>query len=114
MLATISRGPSGARSGSQTYSPDFSVAVSGETCTPSVKISAETIECPKISKFVTRAINKENELFMIADERVSYPPDDLDRPWLSTSFFAIRLCLWCHESARVRLTLSAERSVSAT
>ncbi len=68
MLATISKGPSGARSGSQTYSPGFSVMVSGETSTPSVKISAETIECPKISKFVTRALNKENEVFMIADE----------------------------------------------
>jgi hypothetical protein len=42
--------------------------VSGETSIPSVKISAETIECPKTTKFVTRALNKENEAFMIADE----------------------------------------------
>src|SRR5882724_4427222 len=42
VLATIRRGPSGARSGSQTYSPGFSVKVSGDTRTPSVKVSPET------------------------------------------------------------------------
>jgi hypothetical protein len=31
MLATIKSGPSGARSGSQTYSPDFRVTVSGNS-----------------------------------------------------------------------------------
>jgi hypothetical protein len=39
-LATIKSGPSGARSGSQTYSPGFSVSVPGETRMPSVKLSA--------------------------------------------------------------------------
>jgi hypothetical protein len=39
MLATIETGASGARSGSQTYSPGLSVTVYGETRTPSVKVS---------------------------------------------------------------------------
>src|SRR6266567_1045090 len=54
VLATISSGPSGARSGSQTYSPVFSVAVSGDTRTPSVKVSADTVTCSRTSRPAAR------------------------------------------------------------
>src|SRR5437773_8451471 len=47
VLATISKGPSGARSGSQTYWPGFSVTASGDTRMPSVKVSEDTGEWPK-------------------------------------------------------------------
>jgi hypothetical protein len=68
MLAIISRGPSGARSGSQTYWPGFSVTVSGETCMPSVKISAETMKHRRISKLLATARNEENKDFMVVNQ----------------------------------------------
>src|SRR5438552_8231837 len=54
VLATISKGPSGARSGSQTYSPVFSVTVSGETRTPSVKVSADRVDDSRTSRAAAR------------------------------------------------------------
>src|SRR5436190_18839092 len=63
MLATIKSGPSGARSGSQTYWPGFRVTVSGETRTPSVKVSAEMRPRSRTIRPATIAIN-ENKDFM--------------------------------------------------
>src|SRR5438046_4380898 len=54
VLATISKGPSGARSGSQTYSPVFSVTVSGDTRTPSVKVSADRMYGLRTSRAAAR------------------------------------------------------------
>src|SRR5438128_11927105 len=54
VLATISKGPSGARSGSQTYSPVFSVTVSGETRPPSVKVSADPVNGLRTSRAAAR------------------------------------------------------------
>src|SRR4029450_11176183 len=65
VLATISKGPSGARSGSQTYSPGFRVAVSGETRTPSVNFSADKVNSPSTSRAVARIRNEEDEDFIV-------------------------------------------------
>ena len=67
MLATISNGPSGARSGSQTYSPGFNVTVSGETRTPSVKISAQTRARSRMKKVVATARHKESKDFIVVN-----------------------------------------------
>src|SRR6476469_6597116 len=64
MLATIKSGPSGARSGSQTYWPGFKLTVSGETRTPSVKVSANTNEHTRTNNPVRMAIDDENKDFM--------------------------------------------------
>src|SRR6266536_4519225 len=65
VLATINKGPSGARSGSQTYSPVFSFTVSGDTRTPAVKVSADAINGSRISRAATRMRNEESEDFMV-------------------------------------------------
>src|SRR2546427_8726373 len=65
MLATMSRGPSGARSGSHTYSPGFRATVSGGTRTPSVKISAETIKRERRSELLRTLRKNANEKFML-------------------------------------------------
>src|SRR5436309_10581850 len=65
VLATISKGPSGARSGSQTYSPVFSVTVSGETRTPSVKVSADLVNGLRTSRAAARIRNENNDDFIV-------------------------------------------------
>src|SRR5439155_22986674 len=65
VLATISRGPSGARSGSQTYSPTFSVTVSGDTRTPSVKVSADPVNGLRTSRAAARIRNENNDDFIV-------------------------------------------------
>src|SRR4030095_8865445 len=65
VLATISKGPSGARSGSQTYSPGFSLSVSGDTRTPSVNFSADKVNSPDTSRAAARIRNEENEDFIV-------------------------------------------------
>src|SRR5437867_12284274 len=74
MLATIKSGPSGARSGSQTYSPGLSVTVSGATRTPSVNDSAEIKSRPRTNKARTMAVN-ENKDFMTVNVQLTSPPD---------------------------------------
>src|SRR6266498_3861815 len=64
VLATINKGPSGARSGSQTYSPTFSVTVSGDTRTPSVKISPGAANEPRITSAAARMRNEETGDFI--------------------------------------------------
>src|SRR6266513_1247173 len=63
VLATISKGPSGARSGSQTYSPVFSLTVSGDTRTPSVKVSADPVNSSRTSRAAAR--HKDNDDFIV-------------------------------------------------
>src|SRR5438067_101315 len=66
VLATISKGPSGARSGSQTYSPVFSVTVSGETRTPSVKVSADPVNGLRTSRAARiRMRHDDNDDFIV-------------------------------------------------
>src|SRR5438874_11987846 len=65
VLATISNGPSGARSGSQTYSPVFSVTVSGETRRPTVKVSADPVNGLRTSSAAVRIRNENNEDFIV-------------------------------------------------
>src|SRR6266513_5294563 len=65
VLATISSGPSGARSGSQTYSPVFSFAVSGDTRTPSVKVSADPVNGLRTSRAAARTRNENNDDFIV-------------------------------------------------
>src|SRR4029077_7635100 len=64
MLATIKSGPSGARSGSQTYWPGFRLTVSGETRVPSVKVSANMNDQARTNNPVRMAIDDENKDFM--------------------------------------------------
>src|SRR4249919_576044 len=64
MLATIKSGPSGARSGSQTYWPGFRLPVSGETRTPSVKVSANMNDHVRINSPIRMALENENKDFM--------------------------------------------------
>jgi hypothetical protein len=64
MLATIKSGPSGARSGSQTYWPGFKLTVSGETRTPSVKVSANMNDHVRTNNPVRMANDDENKDFM--------------------------------------------------
>src|SRR5882724_10905015 len=64
VLATINKGPSGARSGSQTYWPGFSVTVSGDTRMPSVKVSADTGNGLRTSKAAAKGRNEDNEDFI--------------------------------------------------
>jgi hypothetical protein len=64
MLATIKSGPSGARSGSQTYWPGFKLTVSGETRMPSVKVSANTNEHTRTNNPARMAIDDENKDLM--------------------------------------------------
>jgi hypothetical protein len=63
MLATIKSGPSGARSGSQTYWPGFRLTVSGETRMPSVKVSANMNDHARTNNSVRMAIDDENKDF---------------------------------------------------
>src|SRR6266568_64445 len=65
VLATINKGPSGARSGSQTYWPGFSVTVSGDTRMPSVKVSDDTMNGSRMSKVAARMRNEKNEDFVV-------------------------------------------------
>src|SRR5438874_10050500 len=67
VLATIRRGPSGARSGSQTYSPVFSFTVSGDTRTPSVKVSADRVNSSRTSEVVARMKNEKNGDFIVVN-----------------------------------------------
>src|SRR5439155_13903478 len=94
LLATISSGPSGARSGSQTYSPVFSVTVSGDTRTPSVKVSADTVNGLRTSRAAarTRMRNEDNEDFIVllADKLHSFAQwsiGSLDEPIQRTVHF---------------------------
>src|SRR5207247_8149354 len=82
MLATIKSGPSGARSGSQTYWPGFSVSVSGETRTPSVKLSASMTDHATTNNPVTVASN-ENKNFIAINVQLISPGDASDRLWMS-------------------------------
>src|SRR5438094_178689 len=91
VLATISKGPSGARSGSQTYSPVFSFTVSGETRTPSVKISADPVNGLRTSRAAarTRMRHDDNDDFIVllANELHSFAERSvgrLDEPILGT------------------------------
>src|SRR5439155_19776287 len=67
VLATISKGPSGARSGSQTYSPVFRFTVSGETRTPSVNVSADRMDGSRTSRAAprTRMRHDDNDDFIV-------------------------------------------------
>src|SRR6266481_6174262 len=64
MLATIKSGPSGARSGSQTYWPGFRLTVSGDTRMPSVKVSANMNDQTRTNDPVRITIDDENKDFM--------------------------------------------------
>ena len=65
MLATIKSGPSGARSGSQTYWPRLRASVSGDTRTPSVKVSANTIDHARTNS-PERTVTDEDSKYFIA------------------------------------------------
>src|SRR5882724_12479476 len=85
-LATTNKGPSGARSGSQTYSPVFSVTVSGDTRTPSVKVSARMSARSRTSSPEAKAINNKN--FIVANPMVnSFSCDDFERVCSSQCLF---------------------------
>src|SRR5437773_9024775 len=77
--ATISKGPSGARSGSQTYSPVFSVTVSGETRTPSVKVSADTANGLRISRAAARHKDNDDFIVLLADKLHSFAQRSVGR-----------------------------------
>jgi hypothetical protein len=83
MLATTKSGPSGARSGSQTYSPDFRVTVSGETRTLSVKLSAKMKHRSRMNRTVTIATKYENKRFMAISVQFTIALDASNRPRLS-------------------------------
>src|SRR5882762_8865397 len=72
ILAAISKGPSGARSGSQTYSPGFSVTVSGDTRTPSVKVSAKMIGRSRTSRPAATAIKSVNKNFIVISSIIGW------------------------------------------
>src|SRR6266513_1390538 len=84
-LATIKSGPSGARSGSQTYWPGFRVTVSGETRTPSVKVSAEMRPRSRTIRPATIAINGKQRFHGINVQSTG-PRDASDRSRLSILF----------------------------
>src|SRR5215813_12274430 len=86
-LATISKGPSGARSGSHTYSPVFNVTVSGDTRTPSVKVSAKTSGRPRTSRPAVMTIN--NKGFIVVNPNYLILIDDSDQPGPSQCLFEV-------------------------
>src|SRR5439155_2330605 len=65
VLATINKGPSGARSGSQTYWPGFSATVSGDTRMPSLKVSADTGNGLRTTSAAARISNEDNDDFIV-------------------------------------------------
>src|SRR5436190_5629999 len=79
VLATISSGPSGARSGSQTYSPVFSFTVSGETRTPSVKVSADTVNGLRTSRAAARHNDNDDFIVLLADKLHSFAQRSVGR-----------------------------------
>src|SRR5262249_27638045 len=106
MLATIKSGPSGARSGSQTYWPGFKVTVSGETRTPSVKVSAEMKARSRANKATTVTRN-ENKDFTTVNVQVTSPRDAPDRSRLSILFDPVQAGLCCSRQPARNVVLDA-------
>src|SRR4029450_5063162 len=88
MLATINKGPSGPRSGSQTYSPGFSVTVSGDTRTPSVKVSAKMIGRSRTSRPAAKAINTKN--FIVVNPVINWFAAMISLPLGSVNVFLMQ------------------------
>src|SRR5262245_12889944 len=102
MLATIKSGPSGARSGSQTYWPGFRVTVSGETRTPSVKVSASTKARSRANKAATVTSN-ENKDFMAVNVQVKVRV--MPQAALDCQSFLMRINRTCRARQPIRSVL---------